>query len=113
MKYVKLIAKPETYFKPSTEVFVILTDGQYGRLVFSEWARIMAEDRGAQIECLGQRVAKGFEDTFLYGATEGQTFFVTQLALLTEFDVELVDEQMLCSFGIDELVGDLPSAEAL
>jgi len=89
MKYVKLIAKPDTWFKAGTEVYHYDFDWEHRRrMTLEEW------DKLDGFYCArGTWVAqKGYGAVENCGFVEGQEYFDGECGTTDEFEVTIVDE---------------------
>ena len=93
MKYVKLIAKPDTWFKEGTEVLYEDKDYKNRRLTLKEWETIKGETYNYGV-FRGLRIVQN-------PASEGRCFQVGEehdgdgeCCSFDEFDVEIVNEDL-------------------
>lgn len=87
MKYVKLTAKPDTWFKEGTEVYDYYCDAPSDlvRLSLDEWD----ECNGFQVVCRGIRIPKMKTEIEMFGTEER---WDGEVCSCSEFEVEIVDE---------------------
>lgn len=92
MKYVKLVARPDTWFKEGTEAYNYDSDedNKY-RLTLDEWNEMSESGCGCSVR--GTWVAKrGFGAVENCGYVEGQEYFDGELCSPDEFEVTIVDD---------------------
>jgi hypothetical protein len=86
-KYVKLIAKPDTWFKAGTEVF---DDDEYGKRItlesYNKWLK------SGSILVRGMRVCECYYETAL-GYKLGEEREDGELCGIDEFDMTIVDDE--------------------
>lgn len=93
MKYVKLIAKPDTWFKEGTEVYDYNCNPpeQLLRVTLEEWESCVNFDGIKAICVCGIRVSQYDNEIKLFGGWDGERWD-GEFCGLDEFDVEIVDE---------------------
>jgi hypothetical protein len=92
-KYVKLIARKDTWFKKGTEVYHYDSDKQNKyRISLEEWERDWLPYNHVLVR--GTWVAeKGTGAVENCGYIEGQEYFDSAICYINEFDVEIVDKK--------------------
>jgi len=92
MKYVKLIAKPNTWFKEGTEVYDYDADySEKKRLTLEDWNEW--EDTGC-VCVRGVRICEeGYGEVENLGYKVGEERIDGEVCMIDEFDVEIVEEQ--------------------
>lgn len=88
MKYVKLIARPDTWFKAGTEVY---SDDEYGKRLtleeFEEWKK------DGMILVRGVRICEaGNGEVENLGYKVGEERIDGEICGIDEFDVEIIEE---------------------
>ncbi len=92
LQYIRLIARPNTWYKAGTEVFWEGDEpGTARRLSVIEWDRIRYPDDGhAALGCVGLRVVEN--PAAEGGGSIGDERWDGEWCSASEFDVEIVDE---------------------
>lgn len=88
MKYVKLTAKPDTWFKEGTEVYCYdCREDNKKRITLESYEKSKSWN---YILCRGTRVS---EDEGAEGVYPGEEYFDGESCLLDEFNVEIVEDE--------------------
>lgn len=92
MQYVKLIAKPDTWFKAGTEVYSYDYDWENRkRITLEEWKEW---EKSGMYCARGTWVAqKGYGAVENCGYEEGKEYFDGECGSIDEFEVEIVDSE--------------------
>ena len=95
MKYVKLTAKKDTWFKEGTEVYHYDSDeNNKFRISLDEWKAMTDDSIGWGVLVRGTWIAvKGVGAVENCGYVEGREYFDGELCDIEEFEIEIVDEK--------------------
>jgi hypothetical protein len=91
MKFVKLIAKPDTWFKAGTEVYEYLSDySERKRVTLDYWNRCLAEGGGICVR--GIRVCEDNPNENGMGCYVGEEREDGEYCSCDEFDMKIIEE---------------------
>jgi hypothetical protein len=93
MRYVKLTAKPETWFKEGTEVYDYDSDYfEKKRITLDFWNKSLGEHGGGGIYVRGIRVCEDNPNEDGMGCKPGEERIDGEWCQCDEFNVEITDE---------------------